>query len=505
MFELKRSASTLGLDLASTNRLERHVRSHFVDKPDVRPLFDDRVYDMLNDYSVGNVNVSSEIKYLDSMKYGCYYSGSMLVDQIERFAGPEKDSFKWNRNYQKALNQVWEILKPVQGLKAVDYHSDDDIDAILTKKDTNAGWHSILYGKRSKGEYLDGIYSEYTKELGAALRKGTFDKPIVIGTRKQVSGAYDDESGERTGTFNAKTRLISMIDIIVIIAESQFAKPFQKYMHGKNFYAMGKLPDELHSLVVTTASKYRQWTSVDYSKYDQSIPSWLIRDAFDLIWRCFDGATHIKYSELFDVIVNDFINKTFISEGGRLVYSHKGVPSGSMFTSIIDTLCNLIIVHTYFNSLSEKLGEEVQFTSIICGDDNLICTKEMFNLDDYKSYIEHNFGIEIHVNKCKQSKRAGQPPEFLSRVWLTRGAYRNPKILLAKACYPENFRDYRNNPDLNPEQIIYSYILAYPEGMRELINVSQFVEDFKVEIPTWSKGIWKHQSGWLGFQNQYLM
>lgn len=505
MFELKRSASKLGLDLASTNRLKRHVKSHFVDKPDVKPLFDDHVSDMLKDYSVGEVNISSELMYLDSMKYGCYYSGSMLIDQIERFASPEKSSFRWNRNYRRALKQVWQRLKPVSGLKAIEYHSDDDIEAILTKKDTNAGWHSIIDGRRSKGEYLVGIYSEFKKELETAYKYKSFRKPIIIGTRKQVSGAYDDESGERTNTFKAKTRLISMIDLIVIIAESMFAKPFQQYMHGKDFYAMGKLPSDLHSLVVVTASKYACWTSVDYSRYDQSIPSWLIRDVFELIWMCFDQATRSKYKQLFDIIVNDFIDKTFISEGGKLVYAHKGVPSGSMFTSIVDTLCNLVIVYTYFNYLSEKKGEEVQFASIICGDDNLICTREVVDLHDYSSYINHNFGIEIHVDKCKQSKRPGQPPEFLSRVWLTRGAYRNPKILLAKACYPENYRDYRNNPDLSPGEIIYSYILAYPMGMRELIDVDRFVLDFKAEIPTWSKEIWRHQSGWLGFQNQYLV
>lgn len=503
MLDLKELASTLGLDSASTKRLSDHISGRFVDNLEAKPVFDDRIRDVVKNYSVGEVDIDSEIGYLDDMKYGCYYRGSMIVDQIQHFAEPEKDSFAWNSNYQKALRQVWEVLKPIEPLRVIKYRSDEDIDNVLTKKDTSAGFEFILTGKRLKGEYIDGIYPAYKKELKKALECGTFSKPIISGTRMQVSGAYDDY-GVRTGVFKDKTRLVSMIDLFLIIAECQFAKPFQHYMHGKKFYAMGKLPDEQHNLIVTMAARYSRWYSLDYSRYDQTIPSWLIRDAFELIWRCFDAETRENYRALFEVIVHDFIHKHFVSEGGRIVSAHKGVPSGSMFTSVIDTICNYIMIMTYFNSLENKIQDTIKKECCICGDDNLICTNYKLDLNDLASYLNHNFGIDVHPEKCSASERVGQPPKFLSREWQLRGAYREPRVLLANMCYPERFRDYIKNPDLKPEMILYSYYLAYPIGMQHLIDVERFLDDFRLEIPKWGKEIFKYQSGWYSFQRTHL-
>lgn len=500
---LNELASILGLDSASTKRLSDHLNDRFRDKLEVKPVFDDRVRDMVKNYSVGKVNVDSEIQYLDDMKYGCYYRGSMVQNQILHFAEPEKDPFTWNSNYQKALSKIAKVLKPGYPLTAIEYRSDKDIDDVLTKKDASAGYEFILTGKRTKGEYIDGIYPAYQKELEQALESGTFNKPIISGTRMQVKGAYDAD-GNRTGEFKDKTRLVSMKDLFEIIAECQFAKPFQFYMHKMDFYAMGKEPDVQHSLVRAVAGRYTKWYSLDYSQYDQTIPSWLIRDAFKLIWSCFDRYTQTKYHRLFEVIVNDFINKSFISEGGKIITAHKGVPSGSMFTSVIDTLCNLIMILTYFYSLETKYEMEIPMDCIICGDDNLICTDYELDMDALSSYLSHNFGIIMNPEKCSKSSYPDQPPEFLSRVWLSRGAYRDPKVLLANMCYPERFRDYIKNRDLKPEMIIYSYYLAYPIGMRDLMDMNRFLEDFKLEIPKWGKEIFKFQSGWFAFQRTHL-
>jgi hypothetical protein len=295
-----------------------------------------------------------------------------------------------------------------------------------------------------------------------------------------------------------------MIDMYQIIAETQFAKPLQHFMHDRKFYAMGKDPNELTSLVLTTVGWYPKWYSVDYSHYDQSIPSWLIRDAFELLFACFNTDDQRNWRWLFDIVVNDFIHKDFISQGGKVVHSDSGVPSGSMFTSMIDTVCNAIMIHTYVNSLQEKSEDKLRYECIICGDDNLICTNFDIDLDHMSSYLLHNFGITMDPNKTVKSEKFQQAPEFLSRIWHSNGAYRPPRVLLAKVCYPERFRDYHANPDLKPEMIIYSYICNYRLGMQELIDVERFLDDFQLEIPKWKKSnVYKYLSGVEAFRLQY--
>jgi hypothetical protein len=199
-----------------------------------------------------------------------------------------------------------------------------------------------------------------------------------------------------------------------------------------------------------------------------------------------------------EVLANSFIDKKFVLDRPELVESHRGVPSGSMYTQIIDSIANQIMVMTYINHLkyhAEKLHDqlrrdrvgnlipfdkELRYRTLKCdtfimGDDNLIFTSEHVDINDLANYVTHNFGVTINPDKCLTYEQQSNP-EFLSCEWREEGVYRHPNVLLERLLYPETFRDYASK-EFTPEEIIYCYYLSYSLGVRDLIDVNAFLRD----------------------------
>lgn len=461
------SEPKLALDPGSKKRL-KSFRSNL--SSDVtKVIFDDRVLSCLEKYVWRPTDLERTRQYLNSCRDEEGYPFSQSLRQwskaeeaLLRFSEPNYTSFRWNENYQKSLKELKEIFSQYQ-LKPLTYVDDQSIADALPKKTTHSGWHYILCGKKEKGEYLDGVFSEYTTAEVRAKEVGSFHYPILPGFRTQGSGEFTDD-GLETYTCKHKTRIVSMIDIYQILAECKYAVPFQTAIESRNFYAGGKDMVSISGIIHDMQYRFTNYISLDYSHFDQSISDWLIRDAFDVIRSAFNCVDE----ELFRIIVHDFIVKDFISPDG-VVHSEKGVPSGSMFTQIVDSIVNILMIKTYLKHLSTE-GD-----MIVMGDDNLLYTNVTIDPEDCSSYIRKNFGITMNASKTSVGM-SYQDPWFLSRQWRKDGQWRHPKILIAKLLFPERFRRY--GEQVTPELIIHSYILCYSIGMRELVDVDRFYQDY---------------------------
>jgi hypothetical protein len=335
--------------------------------------------------------------------------------------------------------------------------------------DTHSGWTYIESGLKEKGKNVEGSYRTFQNFKQSAVQEGSFKRPILIGFRTQASGEYEDD-GTRTNTGKHKLRVVSMVDFNVIIAELMFAKPIQKFMSSQDFYAGGKDESEISSIITNWRVKYPRFLSIDYSSFDQTISSWLIEDAFEVIRSAF--VMYPWQNKLFDVIVNDFIHKDFVLSEG-ILHSDKGVPSGSMFTQIIDTLVNWLVVNTYFNSINEKAE------MIIMGDDNAIFTRATINIEDLASYIIKNFGLIVKTDdKSNEGNCRTDDVKFLSRYWRFDGQWRHPNQLLSRLLFPERKRVY--DGEIGPQHVVYAFILTYRIGMEQLIDVRRFLHDYPI-------------------------
>lgn len=465
------------LALGSTNRLMEFERRLCTDNLNV--VFDDRILRVLEKYAYDKADLQRVRNYLrnltdpDGMQFcRSMKQFGMVYEQIVEFSKPDFTSFRWNRNYQEALKEVKRIFE-LTLLRPLIYSCDQDIIDALPRKDTHSGWTFIETGLKEKGDNLEDIFSRYCDVRKTAFDNGSFCKPILPGIRTQASGEFKDD-WSFSNTCKHKTRLVSMVDLFQIIGELVFAKPFQYLIGQFDFYAGGKNPNDIARIISNYRSKHQQYVSLDYSRYDQTISSWLIEDAFDIIKVCFKGLTHDE-ERLFDIVKHDFIHKDFVSGKNGLIHADKGVPSGSMFTQIIDSVVNLVMIKTYLKS------RDIKGDMIIMGDDNLLyysgspLTPQQF-ADDCANYISHNFGIKVNGDKSSKGTRF-EDPEFLSRVWKNGGQWRHPRELISRMLYPERFRNY-NAGQFSAELIVYSYIQAYKLGMMELMNVEQFLIDF---------------------------
>jgi hypothetical protein len=362
-----------------------------------------------------------------------------------------------------------------------EYSSDEDIYNSVTDWSTASGWTAIAEGLRKKVDVLGDVFKVYANREAAAKQVGSFETPIVCGTRTQGSGAYD-ESGARTGTWKSKKRAVFMVDVYTIIAESKFGAPLNEWLKSYPYTAIGKDDKWIEHWVNSCRQEGFSFISLDYSKYDSTIPSWLIRSAFDVIRAAF----HEYDEDLLSVIEEDFINKNIVTADEVIHVSH-GNPSGSRLTAIVNGICNEIMTETWMQAL------KIRGVCNIMGDDNL-CYLNVVRVDDalvssISQYIVHNFGVKVNADKSNWGSYA-QDPEYLSRFWGYSGPYRSQGEVISLIAYPERFRFYdREDAVLTPEMILYSYVLAYRRTMYELIDVERFLRDidFSFTKLAWTK------------------
>lgn len=476
-------------DAGSKNRIR--VRADNLRKDVVHVNRDEQVETLLRRYvRPGHVkDLEGAIRYLRNLRSsfdGLPYSQgvkqwSKLEEAISRFKEPNHTWFGWNENYKKAKEKLLSDFAGAR-LHPLVYASNDDVYDALPKKDTHAGASYLETGKKEKGEYSEELFELYCLIEKAIMDGERVDRPMLPAYRTQASGAYDDV-GMETGDCKHKTRLVLIVDLPIILLELRFAKPIQDWMAGKRWYAGGKdLATQVASIVSTMRMNHGHWVSLDFSSFDASISAWLIRDAFEIIRAAFPALIPDD-EKLYMAMVDHFIEKDILISEDEVVHVRRGVPSGSMWTQIVDSVVNLLVINTYFFSKGIE-GEE-----IVMGDDNLAFTDEKVDVKDLASYVGKNFGMSINPEKTIYGTSADNP-HFLSREWWAEGQYREPHQTVARMLYPERRRIYDAKHG-TPEMVFWAFCLLYPVSMWTWYDTDRFVQD----NPGLTKGTLKSMRG----------
>lgn len=163
----------------------------------------------------------------------------------------------------------------------------------------------------------------------------------------------------------------------------------------------------------TRAGKGATVGMLDWSRFDKYVPPWLIRDAFNILKENFDFS-HVLDSEgkIWEVnpeisnnrwhnMVNYFINTPFRMPNGDRYKKAGGVPSGSAWTNIIDSIINAIVVRY---SAYHCMGSFPEY-DIYMGDDSVIITQKILNLEDIGAVALDVFGFHLNLSKSYTTKR----------------------------------------------------------------------------------------------------
>lgn len=492
------------LSVGSKHRL-RSYQTRLSATTGEKPIFDDMAIKLAKLYAKDVTDFNRQIAYLNQLvdEDGIPFSRSYKLyskasDAMWRFAQRDYSWFGWNENYVKSLKQLKDEFANLK-LRPLSYNSDDDIRRAVPKESTHSGYLWLETGVKKKGDHMEGINDVFKVDLERALSEGSFKHPILIAFRTQASGEFDDD-GSQTNTCKHKTRVVSMVDLRQIIAELMFAKPIQNYMSKASWYAGGKNDQDISSIITRCRVKYSKFLSIDYSSFDQTISSWLIDDAFEILRGAFQ--LNVYQNKIFDLIKSDFIHKDFILSEG-ILHSDRGVPSGSMFTQIIDSVVNVLVVRTYFNSIRA----EAEMT--VMGDDNVIFTNSDTTMEEMASYIAKNFGLIVKTDdKSSSGSTKKDDVKFLSCYWTDYGKWRHPRQLLSRLAFPERFRNYKADgiDKVRPEHVIHAYIYAYPAGMAQLIDVARFKRDYPISKKEIIKLVDSRLlPGYFGYNQEYVM
>ncbi|ASH99192.1 RdRp [Giant panda associated partiti-like virus] len=209
----------------------------------------------------------------------------------------------------------------------------------------------------------------------------------------------------RTGK-NGKSRLIWGYPMSMTLIEGSLAKPLLGTLTGLNTPMAYKLTNKTLGMKILAASQTKKWYySLDATQFDSSIQKIMIEVAFSIIATHFDRKAMYDdvntVGEVLELVRDYFIHTPIVMPAGEkakgnvqgvLYYGKKhGVPSGSYFTQLVDSIVNIIVLGTLASKFGFYLSKEEIF---VLGDDLLFFTNT--HLDVKKpstSYAKSTFGM----------------------------------------------------------------------------------------------------------------
>lgn len=309
---------------------------------------------------------------------------------------------------------------------------------------------------------------------------------------------------------NDKTRLIWGYPYAMTAIEGIFARPLiDRFKLGSTPMAFG-MPTGMLGSKLRVSSRHKEWAySTDVSSFDSSISSKLISVAFNILKTWFDFSmieptTSVPYEVIWDQIVQYFIYTPIVMPDGNVYKGKKhGVPSGSYFTQMIDSIVNVIIVGAISHHFSLHVDKDDIF---VLGDDVLFWSNRHVELKDIAGYASKTFGMKFNVEKSAQYNWR-DPIHYLGRDWIDGMPELSEDRILEHMTQPERYRKYPKDKELIKRQVrllLLSYAAVYRNAYKiyiRCIDISVRYNQTNMSIENWVYNAGAKQ-GTYGFEGQ---
>jgi len=325
-----------------------------------------------------------------------------LADKFRKYDTATLSHPTGNARFTAAYDQaVKTVMKELKLFDPVAPHWILDIDLV---KSTSSGYPHF----QRKGDIFDQLRQEgrfhfHHLKLFDLHRCPLL--PCVASTRGGLAEASDP-----------KTRFVWMYPAAMTACEAVFAQPLiDKLYSEKADYFLTGVDSKFRIQKFMSLLSDEEGTSgigLDFKSFDTFRNTRLIRDAFAVLRQnikfgyYYDkvhglqkgrSGVDVRAEKAFDNIIEYFIHTPMLLPNGRCVTKHHGVPSGSHFTNLIDSIVNRILITTF------ALYSDIPIKHLKTNGDDSAFTASTINatgiLEKAAQFFDYFFGMTVSVAK----------------------------------------------------------------------------------------------------------
>jgi len=378
-----------------------------------------------------------ELKALDPEcdKYLADYARSYYVEEahtnaILSYGSQNPSESAWNREIFTQAAQDTRLALAIYGkVRALDFTT--QLSEVRYESSSSAG-----YGYQGhKGEYKGSNHKRALKIAKATVLKVVDEGQV--GLEHVILNSTPHIGYTRTQLTHLPTKLkvrgVWGEPFHQIIIEGLTAFPLTQTINSiDGFIHMGK--DPLYSVprLIYSLKDSAKWLYTnDWSQFDSTQSREEINLAFDLVKEMMifpNSKTEIA----FETARHMYIHKKVIGPDGTIYFSHKGTPSGSYFTAIINSIINKFRISYLWRC---TIGRPIQHIHVL-GDDSIGSDDQYISPEDL--YI-HGEPLNWLVNIDKYGiTQAPEDVEFLGRNVRGGASIREIERCIRLLVYPEH-------------------------------------------------------------------
>lgn len=341
---------------------------------------------------------------------------------------------------EAALNRAYDLVKRMFKVEKVHPISLDEVEY---EKQRSSGLPLLTTKEKAY---------EAAKDEALATLKGQAPQPCLMGNR---------------GKSLTETRIVWMFPFSMTLIESMYFQPLQEAIMRSNTPwagAMRKL--NLACRLNEVINQSHKISLLDYSGFDGSIPARLISMAFNILEDNFEMNDYDK--DAWELIKRYFITTPIVAPDGMLYTGKRhGVPSGSMFTQLIDSVVNALAI-TYVSLVTRCRVTRFY----VLGDDSVIGWKLNAPSLDQIADIMLDLGITVNAKKSKELSTEHLSLDglhFLGHTWNNLMPDRPIDEVMKRLVTPERVdfeRTFSKDPQIRREYLL-ERIKAYMYDSQE--------------------------------------
>nr|QXV86362.1 RNA-dependent RNA polymerase [Partitiviridae sp.] len=377
------------------------------------------------------VEVQEPLAYEQSLKdwSRSYYLKSDHMKAVMAYSSPNiPTSHIHVPTYQECIEVVKNGLSSLPQVRAFDVLS--ELDQVTYKPSSAAGYDYV----GAKGPQGGENHKRAIKRAKAVLWSVIADDGEGIEHAIQTSVPDVGYTRTQLTDLSEKTKIRQVWGraFHYILLEGVVADPFiQAIAQGDTFIHTGEDPViSVPYILSKVSSQSSRIYSLDWKSFDATVSRFEMNTAFDII-KSYILFPNIETEAAFEISRQLFIHKKVAAPDGYIYEAHKGIPSGSYFTSIVGSIVNRLRIEYLWKVITGH-GPRVCYT---LGDDSLVGDDEYVAVTELAEVANH-IGWYFNPDKTEFSK-IPEGVSFLGRTSVGGLNTRDLKKCLRLLVYPE--------------------------------------------------------------------